>query len=97
MVKASKGLRSKTRKKLSKCARARGLAPITRAQQSFRVGERAAINIDPGVHKGMPHPKFQGVTGIVKGRQGGSYLIAIPNGNKEKLVIAAPEHLRKLK
>jgi large subunit ribosomal protein L21e len=96
MVKASKGLRARTRKKLAKTARERGLPPITKALQNFKLGEKACIHINPSVHSGMPHPKFQGLTGIVKGKQGNSYLIAVTTGNKEKIVIAAPEHLKKL-
>ncbi|MEW6069135.1 MAG: 50S ribosomal protein L21e [Candidatus Thermoplasmatota archaeon] len=96
MVKASKGIRCRTRRRLGKSARERGLAPVTRVLQNFELGERAAINIDPSVHRGMPHPKFQGLTGTVKARRGSAYLIAIRTGNKEKLVIAAPEHLKKI-
>lgn len=96
MVKRSKGLRSKTRKKLRRNPRDRGLSPITRSLQEFEVGERANIVIDPSIHKGQPHPRFHGLTGQIIGIQGGSYVINVKVGHKIKELIIRPEHLRKI-
>ena len=97
MVKRSKGLRSKSRKILRKKPRERGLTSITRALQQFQDGESVNIVIDPSVHKGMPHVRFQGYTGRIAGKQGGSYLVMIKNGKKPKTLIVRPEHLRKVR
>jgi len=97
MVKRSKGFRSKTRHKLRKHPRERGLSPITRAFQSFEEGEHVNIVIDPSIHKGQPHPRFHGLTGIIIGIQGDAYLLNVNVGNSEKKLIIKPEHLRKIK
>lgn len=80
---------------MKKKPRERGLSPITRSLQTFNIGEKAGVVIDPSIHKGQPHPRFHGLTGTVKKRQGNAYLIEIKDGNKTKQVIAKPEHLRR--
>ncbi len=94
MVKRSKGLRSKSRKILRKKVSDYGKSPITRALQKFAIGEKVNIDVDPAVHKGMPHIRFQGLTGDVEGKQGDAYLIGINAGKKRKTIIVKPEHLR---
>ncbi|MBA3044013.1 50S ribosomal protein L21e [archaeon] len=96
MVKASKGLRSRTRQ-MRKKPRERGLSPITRSLQLFNSGEKASIVIDSSLHKGQPHPRFHGLTGTIIKTQGNAYLLEIKDGDKTKTVIASPEHLRKCK
>jgi large subunit ribosomal protein L21e len=96
MVKRSKGIRSKTRKKLRRNPRDRGLSPITRTLQVFEIGEQANIIIDPSIHRGQPHPRFHGLTGKIIGTQGGSYLLNVKVGKKVKELIIRPEHLRKI-
>ncbi|MBU1158671.1 MAG: 50S ribosomal protein L21e [Candidatus Thermoplasmatota archaeon] len=95
MVKASKGYRRRTRSVMQKRARDRGLSPITKEFQTFDVGEQASVTIDPSLHKGQPHVRFQGHTGTVAGMQGDAYLINIKVGGKRKQLIVRPEHLRK--
>ncbi|MFQ5891282.1 MAG: 50S ribosomal protein L21e [Candidatus Methanofastidiosia archaeon] len=90
----SKGFRSKTRGKLKKRARARGMISLSRILSDFKVGERVSVVIEPSIHKGMPHPKFQGLTGKVLEKRGNSYLIEIRDGGKLKRVISRPEHLK---
>ncbi len=97
MVKRSRGPRSHTRKKLRKRARERGLSPLTRAFQTFEVGEKANIIIDPSVHKGQPHHRFHGMTGEVLKQRGRAYILSVRMGGKMKQCIALPEHLRKIK
>ena len=93
MVKRSKGIRSKSRHILRKKPRARGTSSITRALQQFEIGDHVNIDIDSSVHKGMPHPRFQGHTGKIEGMQGDAYLVGITVGNKQKTLIVKPEHL----
>lgn len=92
-MQASKGTRTKTRNIFKKKARSRGLSPITRGLQSFEVGEKVSIIVDPGIHKGMPFSRFHGLTGIVIGRRGCAYEINVNDGGKSKMVVARPEHL----
>ena len=95
-MKRSKGLRSKSRKILRKKPRDRGINSITRALQQFKEGDSVNIVIDPAVHKGMPHIRFQGHTGKVEGKQGSSYLVGINDGKKHKTLIIRSEHLRRV-
>lgn len=94
MAKRSKGSRSQTRKKLRKNPRQRGLTPITRSLQTFEAGDVVTIDIDPAIHKGQPHARFQGTTGKVAGTQGKAYVVRVRDGGMHKEVIARPEHLR---
>ena len=96
MVKRSKGIRSKSRKILRKKPRNRGINSITRALQQFEEGDSVNIVIDSAVHKGMPHIRFQGYTGKIKGKQGESYLVGINDGKKHKTLIIRPDHLRRV-
>jgi len=95
MVKRSKGLRSKSRKILRKKPRDRGVSSVTRAMQQFEEGDSVNIVIDSAIHKGMPHIRFQGYTGKIEGRQGGSYLVGINDGKKHKTLVIRSEHLRR--
>lgn len=94
MVKRSKGFRSKTRRKLRKSARER--KPITRGLQEFSIGEKVCIDIDPSFHKGMPHPRYQGFTGEIEGKQGNAYKVGVKVGEKHKVLLVLPEHLKRV-
>lgn len=89
----SRGFRTKTRQVLKKRARARGLSPITRGFQTFEAGEKVNIKIDPSIHKGMPHSRFHGLTGVVIAPRGTAYEVRVMVGNKPKTIISRPEHL----
>ncbi|RLF38964.1 MAG: 50S ribosomal protein L21e [Thermoplasmata archaeon] len=95
MVKRSKGIRSKSRHILRKKTRERGLSPITRSLREFKEGEYVHIVLDPSIQKGMPHIRFHGYTGKIKGKQGEAYLVGIRDGGKQKTLIVRPEHLRR--
>lgn len=95
MVKASRGLRRKTRNILSKNCRTKGMTPITHEFREFEIGEKVSVVIDPGVHAGMPYMRFQGKTGVVSGKQGRAFVVQLKDGNKPKTVITRPEHLIK--
>ncbi|MFQ6107545.1 MAG: 50S ribosomal protein L21e [Thermoplasmata archaeon] len=97
MGRTSKGPRRRTRKKLQKRARERGLSPITRRFVDYKEGEMANIIIDPSIQKGQPHPRFHGLTGRILGRRGRAYLLEVKTGNRFKQVVVRPEHLRKAK
>lgn len=95
MVKRSKGLRSQTRLKFRVRPRERGKSRITKALQSFKEGDKAALVVDPRIHKGFPHQKYQGQTGTVIGHQGRSYVLTISDKGKKKTLIVSPEHLKR--
>ncbi len=95
MVKASKGIMEKTRQKFRRGPRKRGLSPITRALQTFEVGERASIVIDASVQKGWPHHRFHGMTGTVVARRGRAYVLDVRFGGMVKKAVVLPHHLRR--
>ena len=95
MARRSKGFRSKTRRLLKKGARSR--TKITDYLKSIELNDKVVIKIDSGIHKGCPHPRYYGVTGIVSKKRGNSYIITIKDKNKEKTLISRPEHLSIIK
>ena len=95
MSKRSQGLRSGSRKKFSRPAKERGLSPITRSLQSFSEGDTVSVIIDPSYHRGLPHHRFQGLTGKVIRNQGKAYVVLTRVGNMKKELIIRPEHLKK--
>ncbi len=60
----------------------------------FNLGDSVAISIESGSLNGMPFRRFHGLTGKVIGQRGRAYIIQISDGNKQKKVIANPEHLK---
>ncbi len=92
----SSGLRAGTRQVLKKKPRQRGMFPLSKIMYQYRIGEKIIIDIEPSVHKGMPHPRFNGRIGEVIGRQGRAYIVKIKDGKKFKQIIARAEHLRPL-
>jgi large subunit ribosomal protein L21e len=91
----SKGPRRKSRSVLTKRVRDKGRLPLSRLLTGYKVGEKVIINIDPAIHKGMPHKRFQGKVANVIGRRGRAYIMEIPQRKTVKTIIATPEHLRK--
>lgn len=89
----SHGIRKRTKDKLKKSVRERGISPVSRAIQDFSDGQMVHIVLDPSRHKGMPNPKFHGKTGKVIGRRGRAFILRVKDGNAMKSVIALPEHL----
>ncbi len=87
------GMRRKTRDKLSKSIRSKGISPVVRAIQEFEPGEKVHVLLDPSKHKGMPHPKFHGRTGEITGKRGRAFVLKITDGDTTKTLIALPEHL----
>jgi large subunit ribosomal protein L21e len=92
MVKKSYGYRRGTRKKFSKELGRK--FKVTDYIREFKINDRVIIDVNPASQKGMPFQRFQGKIGIVKNKRGDGYVIAVKDGNKEKTVIAKPEHLK---
>ncbi|MHC1631590.1 MAG: 50S ribosomal protein L21e [Methanotrichaceae archaeon] len=90
----SHGIQRKTKDKLKKSVRARGISPVSRAIQDFDDGQMVHIVLDPSIYKGRPNPKFHGKTGKVMGRRGRAFLLKVKDGKAIKTVISLPEHLK---
>ena len=92
MVVKSHGPRRSTRRKFRKKIREK-FKPSPYLQE-FKTGSRVAIEQNSSSHKGMPHPRFKGKVGVIKGKRGNAYLVEIKDGNKTKIIISNPEHLK---
>ncbi len=88
-------IRRKSSQKLRKNPSMKGKININKFMQSFSEGERVILKIDSTYQKGMYHPRFHGKSGVVVGMQGRCVKIAIMDGNKPKLMLAHPVHVKR--
>ena len=76
--------------------RTKGKLGLSKYFQEFNEGDRVAI-----VREHSLNPKFpirtQGLAGVIEGKRGRSYIVKVMEGNKEKIHIIQPAHLKKLK
>jgi large subunit ribosomal protein L21e len=79
---------------MSKKVRKRGLSPLSSILAEYPTGQRVDIIINPSFHKGMPHRRYHGRTGVVKGQRGRAVLVEISLGKAMKQLIVRPEHLQ---
>jgi large subunit ribosomal protein L21e len=79
---------------MSKKVRKRGLSPLSSILSEYPTGQRVDIIINPSFHKGMPHRRYQGKTGIIKGLRGRAVLVEVNLGKAKKQLIVRPEHLQ---
>lgn len=96
VARKGKGLRRKSRDKLSKNVRERGKIKIRYILQEFNIGDKVVIKIDSSFHKGMPHHKFYGKIGEIVNKRGDCYEVKVKDIEKEKIIIVHPAHLRKI-
>lgn len=93
----TRGIRVRSRNKLRKNVREQGLPSLSRMLAEFKNGETVAVKIEPSVHKGMPHHRYQGITGKIIGKRGAGFLVEIRDGKKVKTIISRGVHLRRIK
>lgn len=76
--------------------RTRGKLQLSRYFQNFKEGDFVAISREPAVASNFPK-RFQGLTGIVEGSRGKSYIVRIRDHNEYKKIIIEAIHLKKIK
>lgn len=94
MMPKSKGTTYRSRHILSKPPRKRGLPPLGSLLTEYAPGDKVVIVLEPSVHKGRPHRRFHGKVATVVKQRGRAYEINLKDGNKPKMLIVRPEHLR---
>ncbi|MFX0107005.1 MAG: 50S ribosomal protein L21e [Candidatus Hodarchaeota archaeon] len=94
MVKKSHGYRARTRSLMSKKVRQRGISSLSRLLVDYEVGQRVDIVINPSIHKGMPHRRYHGRTGVVMGKRGRGIVVDVKLGRAMKTLIVRPDHLQ---
>ncbi|MEM0240081.1 MAG: 50S ribosomal protein L21e [Candidatus Nezhaarchaeales archaeon] len=96
-MRRSKGLRSKSRSLLSKHPRERGMRGLSYLLIEYKVGDKVIFDIDPSKIESAPHRRYHGLTGIVIGKRGKAYVIETKLGDKRKIIITTPEHIKPLR
>jgi len=95
MVQRTGGFRRKTRHKLKKPKKEKGKLKIGEFIKEFKENQRVILKAEPAYQKGMYFPRFHAKQGIIKGKRGNCYKVAIKDGRKEKMVIVHPVHLKR--
>lgn len=95
-MKRSKGLRSRSRSLLSKHPRKRGIRGLSYLLIDYKVGDCVYIDIDPSRIETAPHRRYQGLTGVIIGMRGRAYIVETKIGDKRKVIITTPEHIKPL-
>ena len=96
MATRSHGLSVGTRRKFKKKPREKGKIRIRAALENYKTGESVIIKVDSSYHKGMPYKRFLGKQGKILEKRGNSYVIEIKDGNKQKTIICAPLHIKRI-
>ncbi|MBN3037141.1 MAG: 50S ribosomal protein L21e [Candidatus Diapherotrites archaeon] len=93
-MKNSHGKMNRMTRKLKKSHRDTGIQPMTRYLREFKEGDIVHVNIVASEPSGMPHPKYQGKTGKIVGREKNTYIVKIKDGRSDKELKSAAVHLR---
>lgn len=97
MGKRKGNYRRRSRKLMTKHYKTRGKISVSKFFAVFKVGEKVVLKAEPAYQKGIFHLRFYGKVGIIKGKRGDCYELEIVDGNKPKLLIVHPLHLKRLK
>ena len=96
MVQRKGGPRRKSRTKFTKHYRTKGKISLTRYFQSLEVGDKVALVANTTYHDSLYRSRFHGKMGTVTGSQGKCYKVQIKDGNKPKIMLLHPIHLKKM-
>ncbi len=91
------GARRKSRSKLRKKIRTRGKISISRYLHIFNIGDRVTLDAEPAVQKGMYHPRYHSLAGVIVDKRGEGYRVRINDNGKEKDLFIRAVHLRGIK
>ncbi|MBN1544148.1 50S ribosomal protein L21e [Candidatus Woesearchaeota archaeon] len=96
MARRKGGFRRKTGHKLQKPIRNKGKLSQRSFLQKLEVGDNVQLIAEPAYQNGMYFPRYHGMVGVVKGRQGDCYNVSIKDHDREKVLIVHPVHLKKV-
>ena len=97
MATKSKGLKSKTRKKISVRKRDRGKFKISDLLKDFKQGDRVVIKPNASHQRAIPSRRYFGKVAIVKDKRGSCYTVSVKTGKSEKTLVVSPAHLQRLR
>jgi large subunit ribosomal protein L21e len=87
----SHGSKRKSRSILTKSNILRGISYLL---INYKIGDKVIINIDPSEHNTMPHRRYQGKIGIIQEIGKRIIKVAVPIGNKEKILQTKRNHIK---
>lgn len=96
MVKRIGTFRSKSRHKMRKNVRQKGKLSVNKYFQKFEDGEKVVLKAEPAVQRGLYFLRFHGKVGVVSGKQGACYKVAITDFKKDKTLLVHPVHLKRV-
>ena len=82
--------------KKRKKVREKGKVKLSKVFQEFKKGDNVCL-IRELSQKGLFPKQFHGLTGMIEGKRGRSYIVRFKNGKVYKKLIIRPVHLKKLK
>jgi len=88
--KKAKGKRSNTRHLMRKRT---SKVTVNKLLQEIPIGTVVDLKIDSSIHAGLIDTRFHGKTGVVIGKQGSAFVVAVSKGNKDVKLIVGPAHL----
>jgi|TARA_B100002003_G_C14024265_1_gene493895 large subunit ribosomal protein L21e len=91
------GPRRKTRNKLKVPTKSKGKISIRKILKTFKIGDKVQLVADGSVQGGMFPLRFYGKNGVIKAKQGRSYLVDMNDRTKKKTFIVRPVHLKRTK
>ncbi|MGC9037192.1 MAG: 50S ribosomal protein L21e [Candidatus Micrarchaeia archaeon] len=66
---------------------------LTKLVKSFEIGDKVAI-VPKGNFRNIPHPRYRGKVGVIKGKRGDAYEVEIwVSKTTRRLLIVPQEHL----
>jgi large subunit ribosomal protein L21e len=96
MGKRKGGFRRGTRYKFQKATNEKGKISFKKFFQKLDEGNKVQLKAEPAYQKGMYFPRYHGFFGIVTGKAGECYTVAILDHDREKTLIVHPVHLKKV-
>ena len=94
--KKAKGIRKKTRNKFNRGKNTPRLT-IQKLLKSFEPGSTVHVHIDSSVHAGLPHQRYQGLTGTVIAKRGTANIVELNLGNAVRKITVHSAHLKEKK
>ena len=79
-----------------KNAKTRGKVQFSTYFQEFKNGDKVAVVREQSLNPAFPK-RIQGLVGVVSGKRGNAYIIAIQEGGMGKTHIIRPANLKRLK
>lgn len=80
----------------SKITKSRGKPGLSRVFREFNNGDAVTVIKEPSVESRFPL-RIHGLTGIVTGKVGSSYVVELKTKDKLKKFIVEPVHLKRIK